>query len=105
MGSSVIHPNPVFDQTYHVQLTCFYHNLPINCGHLQLQARPQVFNIQMCPRNTFYLMQVSLQCKAHSSFCDDTEMVVFKLPQRMTASYLGNGSVLVEWVNTDLGWV
>ena len=86
---SVIHPNPVYDQTYSVRLTCFYHNLPINCGSQKLKARPFV----------------SLSCLAHSSFCKDNERVVFRLPSKLTASYVGNGSALIEWVNNDLGWV
>ena len=48
---------------------------------------------------------MSLSCQAHSSFCDDNEKVLFKLPDKLTASYMGNGSMLVEWVNTDMGWV
>ena len=87
--SSVIHPNPVYDKVYSVKLTCYYHNLPINCGSIKLRARPQV----------------SLSCQAHSSFCDDKEKVLFKLPDKLTASYMGNDSMLVEWVNTDMGWV
>ena len=87
---SLIHPNPVYGAVYRLGLTCYYHNLAIPCGRMKLEARPRV----------------SLSCQAHSSFCDpDTELVVFRLPERLSASYLGNGSMLVEWVNTDTGWV
>ena len=87
---SLIHPSPVYGAVYRLRLTCYYHHLAIPCGYLELEARPRV----------------SLSCQAHSSFCDpDTELVVFRLPERLTASYLGNGSMLVEWVNTDTGWV
>ena len=87
---SLIHPSPVYGAVYRLGLTCYYHHLAIPCGVTELEARPRV----------------SLSCMAHSSFCDpDTELVVFRLPERLTASYLGNGSMLVEWVNTDTGWV
>ena len=87
---SLIHPSPVYGAVYRLRLTCYYHHLAIPCGRLELEARPRV----------------SLSCQAHSSFCDPaTELVTWRLPERLTASYLGNGSMLVEWVNTDTGWV
>ena len=87
---SLIHPSPVYGAVYRLRLTCYYHHLALPCGQLELVARPRV----------------SLSCQAHSSFCDPaTELVTWRLPERLTASYLGNGSMLVEWVNTDTGWV
>ena len=86
---SIILPSPVYDQWYSVMLTCYYHNLPLSCGHRRIQATPQV----------------SLSCLAHSSFCQDTERVVFQLPSTLTASYVGSGQVLIQWVNTRQGWV
>ena len=86
---SVIHPSPVYRQRYSVELTCYYHGLPLNCGQLELEARPEV----------------SLSCRAHSSFCEEHERMVFKLPESVRGTYLGQGKVLVEWTNSPTGWV
>ena len=86
---SVIHPSPVYGQRYSVELTCFYHGLALNCGQLELEARPEV----------------SLSCRAHSSFCEEHERLVFKLPESVRGTYLGQGKVLVEWTNSPTGWV
>ena len=86
---SVIHPSPVYKQRYSVELTCYYHSLSINCGQLELEARPEV----------------SLSCRAHSSFCEEHEKLVFKLPESVRGTYMGQGQVLVEWTNSQTGWV
>ena len=86
---SVIHPSPVYKQRYSVELTCYYHGLTINCGQLELEARPEV----------------SLSCRAHSSFCEEQERLVFKLPESVRGTYMGQGQVLVEWTNSPTGWV
>ena len=86
---SIIHPSPVYRQRYSVELTCYYHGLAINCGQLELEARPEV----------------SLSCRAHSSFCEEHERMVFKLPESVRGTYMGQDKVLVEWTNSQTGWV
>ena len=63
--SSVIHGGPVYGATYTAHLTCHHHGLPLRCGAVRLEARPEV----------------SLSCRAHSSFCSAQERVVFRWVQ------------------------
>ena len=57
----MIHGGPVYGATYTAHLTCHHHGLPLRCG----AARPEV----------------SLSCRAHSSFCSAQERVVFRWVQ------------------------
>ena len=86
---SVIHPSPVFAHRYSVQLTCYSHGLSLHCGELEVEARPSV----------------SLSCRAHSSFCQHHEQIVFRLPESVRGTYMGQGQVLVEWTNSRTGWL
>ena len=63
--SSVIHGGPVYGATYTAHLTCHHHGLPLRCGAVRLEARPEV----------------SLSCRAHSSFCSAQERIVFRWVQ------------------------
>ena len=86
---SVIHPSPVYTRQYSVRLTCYYHSLALDCGQQEMEARPSL----------------SLSCRAHSSFCGPQEVMVFRLPESVRGTYLGQGQVLVEWNNTRTGWL
>ena len=85
---SFIYPSPLYNSVYSVSLTCWHDCVPMPCGQVELRARPEV----------------SLSCKAHTSFCGEDERVVFVKPDIVRATYLANGSMLVEWNNTRGGW-
>ena len=88
--TSMVIPNPVWDTTYHLSLTCYHHHLPVKCGHTLILARPEL----------------SPACKAHSNFCGSQEAVIlFLTPRSITATFLPNSSVSVTWNYSASGWV
>ena len=86
--TTYLHPSPLYNTRYTITLTCVHHGVPLLCGEVELLAKPEV----------------SLSCRAHTSFCGEEEEVVFQMPDTVQAIHLGNGSLVVEWNMTRGGW-
>ena len=86
--TSVNIARPLWGAVYKIILTCWIHDVPLQCGSSQLVAEPRP----------------SAACRAHSSFCT-RDKLSFLSPKHLTATRLSkSGSVSISWLDSNSGW-
>ena len=88
--NGLIIPRPQWDTTYTFDLDCGHTDLNfLDCGRFEVKA---------------VIKGTTENCLANLPTCPIDERVQFLQPQTLTAVSMLNGSVLITWTDSSMGW-
>lgn len=88
--NGLILPRPQWDTTYTFDLECFYDDLDyLDCGRFEVKAVISV---------------ISKECLSNLPTCPLEDRVQFMVPETLSALSYMNGSVLITWSDSSMGW-
>ena len=88
--NGLIIPRPQWDTTYTFDLNCGHRDLNfLDCGRFEVKA---------------VITDTTEDCLANLPTCPIDQRVQFMQPQTLNAISMLNGSILITWQDSDMGW-
>ena len=89
-NNGLILPKPQWDVTYTFDLHCIHEDLHVlDCGRFEVKA---------------IIDKASRECLEQSSACPMEDRIQFMKPELLSAMSLRNGSIVITWTDSSIGW-